>query len=328
MMRLMLFEAAYRRISSQISDVEAQLELVLVGRDGTIHCRGLDLDPDTARPEAGWLSNDGVMGPAGRVMFAALLKSDRLGWVQTGAAGVDNPVWRQLVDKGAILTTGHGQAISIAEFVMGEVLSHFQRLPERRAQQAARAWTPVPFREVAGTHWLVVGFGAIGQAVAERARGFGARVTAVRRSGEPHPLAERIAPLSGVRELLPEADVVVLATPLNDVTRGMADAAFFAAMKPRSMLVNVGRGDLIDESALLAALEAGVPEHAALDVFHEEPLPPDSPFWDHPRVRVNPHASAFGDGQAARNDTIFIENLRRRLLGAPLVYEADARDLG
>ena len=230
--------------------------------------------------------------------------------------------------KGVVLTTGHGQAISIAEYVMGEVLAHFQRHRERRAHQAAHAWTRVPFREIGRMRWLIVGFGAIGQAVAERARGFGAEITGVRRSGGGHPLADRMGTLDEVLSLLPAADVVVLAAPLNDATRGLAGAGFFAAMKPRSMLVNVGRGDLVDEGALLAALERGAPEFAALDVFHDEPLLADSPFWDHPKVAVNPHASAFGDGQSARNDAIFLENLRRRLADEPLLYEADPRDLG
>jgi phosphoglycerate dehydrogenase-like enzyme len=175
--------------------------------------------------------------------------------------------------------------------------------------------------------WLIVGFGAIGQAVAERARGFGAEVTGVRRSGGGHPLADHMGTLSEVKSSLADVDVVVLAAPLNDATRGLAGEGFFAAMKPGSMLVNVGRGDLVDEAALLAALERGAPEFAALDVFHDEPLPADSPFWDHPRVALSPHASSFGDGQAARNDAIFIENLRRRLAGDPLLYEADPRDL-
>jgi phosphoglycerate dehydrogenase-like enzyme len=256
-----------------------------------------------------------------------MLKSPRLSWVHTGAAGVDGPVWRQLVQKGAQLTTGHGQAISIAEYVVAGVLEHLQRWPERHAAQAERRWARLPFREVAGMRWLVVGFGAIGEAVAERARAFGAEIIGVRRSGAPHPAADRMARLADVRGLLPEADVVVLAAPLNAETAGLADAAFFAAMKPGSVLANVGRGGLVDEAALLAALEAGVPEHALLDVFATEPLPEDSPFWAHPRVSLTAHASAFGSGQTARNDALFLENLRRKLAGDPLLYEADPRDL-
>jgi phosphoglycerate dehydrogenase-like enzyme len=327
-MRLLIYEPALRRVERDLTPFQGQLELLVVDKDGAIVCGGETLDTDTAQPQASWLSADGGMSPAQRSLMVATLKSERLGWVHTGAAGVDHPVWAQLVDKGARLTTGHGQAVCIAEYVLAEVLARFQRIGERRAEQAARRWTRLPFREIAGTSWLVIGFGAIGQAVAERAMAFGARIVGVRRSGAPDPLAEQMGRLSEVRRLLPAADVVVLAAPLNQETRGMADAGFFGAMRSGSVLVNVGRGDLVDEPALLAALQAGAPEHAILDVFHDEPLNDDSPFWDHPRVSLTPHASAFGSGQAARNDAIFLENLRRRLAGEPLLYEADPRDLG
>jgi phosphoglycerate dehydrogenase-like enzyme len=327
-MRLMIYEPAYRRVADRLAPYAGQLELLLVDAEGKITCNGESLDTDTAQPEAGWMGADGGAGAGGRALAVSLLKSPRLSWVHTGAAGVDHPVWGQLVAKGAKLSTGHGQAISIAEYVLAEVLGRFQRLGERRAEQAAHRWTRLPFREVAGTRWLIVGFGAIGQGVAERARAFGAHITAVRRSLAPHPLADAMGALEDVHGLLPAADVVVLATPLNDATRGMAGAAFFAAMKPGSVLVNIGRGDLVDEAALLAALDAGVPDFAILDVFHAEPLPLDSPFWEHPRVAMTPHASAFGSGQGARNDALFLENLRRRLAGEPLLYEADPRDLG
>jgi len=327
-MRLIIFEPAYQRVAERLVPMKSKLQLVLVGADGKIACDGQPLDPDTAQPEAGWMSADSMSGGGQRALVTSLLKSNQLMWVHTGAAGLDHPIWAQLVDKGALLTTGHGQAPCIAEYVLAEVLGQFQRLSERRAEQAARRWTRLPFREIAGTRWLIVGFGAIGEGVAERAKAFGARIDGVRRSGAPSPLAERMGVLSETKSLLPDADVVVLAAPLNQETRHMADAAFFAAMKPGSVLVNVGRGDLVDEPALLAALDAGAPEHAILDVFHDEPLKDDSPFWDRPKVSLTPHASAFGSGQAARNDAMFVENLRRRLAGEAMLYEADPRDLG
>lgn len=327
-MRLLIYEPALRRIEADIAPLRGQLDLLVVGRDGEITCDGQTLDADAAQPEAGWLSADAMGGAAQRNVMVGLLKSEHLAWVHTGAAGVDHPIWAQLVDKGAVLTTGHGQALCIAEYVLAELLGHLQRLAERRAEQAARRWTRLPFREIAGTRWLVIGFGAIGQAVAARAKGFGASIVGVRRSGAPDPLADQMGSLDDVKRLLPEADVVVLATPLNLQTRRMADAGFFAAMKPGSVLINVGRGDLVDEPALLAGLAAGLPEHAILDVFHDEPLKDESPFWDHPKVSLTAHASAFGSGQAARNDAIFVENLRRRFAGEPMLYEADPRDLG
>jgi phosphoglycerate dehydrogenase-like enzyme len=325
--RLLLFEPAYRRTAAELERLAPDLELALVDREGRITLGGQTVGEDEAQPDWGWFAADSGFGPAGRTLFVAMLKSDRLAWVHTGAAGVDGPVWRQLVDKGARLTTGHGQAISIAEYVIAGVLEHFQRQAERRAEQAARRWTRLPFREIAGTRWLIVGFGAIGQAVAERARAFGAEISGVRRSGESHPAADRMARLEDIRGLLPDADVVVLAAPLNAATAGLADAGFFATMKPRSMLVNIGRGGLVNEAALLAALDAGTPEHALLDVFETEPLPTDSPLWSHPRVSLTAHASAFGSGQTVRNDALFLENLRRRLADEPLLYEADARDM-
>jgi phosphoglycerate dehydrogenase-like enzyme len=327
MTRLVLFEPAYSRVAAALTGLAPDLELALVSPEGAITLAGEPISDDAVQPDWGWFSADSGFGPAGRTLFVSMLKSQKLTWVHTGAAGVDNPVWRQLVDKGAALTTGHGQAISIAEYVVAGVLEYFQRWPERHAEQAARRWARLPFREVAGTRWLIVGFGAIGEATAERARAFGAEIIGVRRSGAPHPAADRMARLADVHGMLPEADVVVLAAPLNAETANIADAAFFAAMKPRSVLVNIGRGGLVDEAALLAALDAGKPEHALLDVFHTEPLPEDSPFWAHPKASLTAHASAFGSGQTARNDALFLENLRRRLAGEPMLYPADPRDL-
>jgi phosphoglycerate dehydrogenase-like enzyme len=214
----------------------------------------------------------------------------------------------------------------MADYVLWGVLDHFQRGPERRAAQAAHDWRRLRYREIEGSRWLVIGFGAIGRGVAERAKACGAKVTGVRRNPSPHPAAE-IATPDRVLELLPQADVVVLSLPLSAETHHMVDAGFLAAMKPRSVLVNVGRGGLVDEPALLAALDRGVPEHAVLDVFETEPLPAESPFWDHPRVTLTPHASGITEGQAARNDRLFLENLARYLAGQPLISEADPKDV-
>ena len=326
-MRLLIYEPALRRVEKAIDPYRSQLQLLVVDSEGAITSGGESFDVDTDQPDAAWMSADS-MGTGQRSLMVGALKSQNLTWVHTGAAGLDHPIWAQLVDKGAVLTTGHGQALCIAEYVLAEVLATFQRISERRAEQAAHRWTRLPFREIAGTSWLVIGFGAIGQDVAARAKAFGATIVGVRRSGKPDSLAEHMGLLPEVNSLLPAADVVVLATPLNQETKGMADAAFFAAMKSGSVLVNVGRGDLVDEPALLAALAAGVPTHAILDVFHDEPLKDDSPFWEHPKVSLTPHSSAFGSGQAARNDAIFVENLHRRLAGEPMLYEADPRDLG
>jgi phosphoglycerate dehydrogenase-like enzyme len=207
------------------------------------------------------------------------------------------------------------------------VLDHFRRGSGRRAAQAGHEWARLPYREIGRMRWLIIGFGAIGQAVAVRAAAFGAHITGVRRTLGPHPLANAMVTPEQERAQLPEADVVVLLVPLSPATAGMVDADFLAAMKPGSMLVNVGRGDLVDEPALLAALDAGKPEHALLDVFHDEPLPADSPFWDHPRVTLTGHASSIGDGLGPRGEELFLDNLDRYLTGQPLLNEADPKDV-
>ncbi|MEP6967587.1 MAG: NAD(P)-dependent oxidoreductase, partial [Pseudomonadota bacterium] len=207
------------------------------------------------------------------------------------------------------------------------VLDHFQRGPERRAAQAEAAWRPLPFREVMGSVWLIVGFGAVGQAVAARARGFGARIIGVRRDQAAHPLADTLASPAAMTGLLPTAAVVVLSAPLSAATRHMADAAFFAAMKAESVLVNVGRGALADEAALLEALSRGRPAHAVLDVFETEPLPPGHPFWRHGRIALTAHASGMTGGQDVRNEALFLDNLGRFMAGEPLLGEADPRDV-
>jgi phosphoglycerate dehydrogenase-like enzyme len=140
------------------------------------------------------------------------------------------------------------------------------------------------------------------------------------------PVDEMVGP-DDVRARLGAADVVVLATPATGATAGMVDAGFLAEMRPGSLLVNVGRGALVDEEALLAALDAGRPGRAYLDVTATEPLPEDSPLWDHPRVELTPHSSALGHGRHDRAAAVFASNLRRYLAGDGLVHEVTADEL-
>jgi phosphoglycerate dehydrogenase-like enzyme len=326
MARILMYEPAFRRVEQRLRSADLPIEPLVMSADGVVRLGGLAVAAEAARPDAGWVSSEVFSGPA-RAFMVALLKSPALRWIQSGAAGVDDPVFARFVAKGARLTTNHAQAISISEHVMAGVLDHFQRGPERRAAQAARHWTALPFREVTGSTWLVFGFGAIGQAVAERSAAFGARVIGVRRRIGSHPLAEQMIGPEALFSVLPEADVVVLCAPLTDATSGVAGEAFFARMKPGSVFVNVGRGGLVNEDSLLRALDRGTPEHAILDVFRQEPLPPESPFWGHLRVSLTPHAAAAGSGRAARGDDIFLENLARFVRAEPLLNAVDPHDL-
>lgn len=326
-MRLLIYEPSFRRLEAATAGLAPAVDFVVMDDRGALTLADRPIAVEDAAIEAAWANVDVWQSPVARDFSIAILKSPGLKWLQSGAAGFDHPIFGQLVQRGVRLTTSHGQAVGMADYVLWGVLDHFQRGPERRAAQAERDWRRLRFRELEGSRWLIIGFGAIGQGVGRRARAFGAHVTGVRRNQAPHPDADAIAAGADIPRLSPDADVVVLSAPLTPETRHLADAAFFGRLKPRSVLVNVGRGGLVDEAALLAALERGAPEHALLDVFETEPLPADSPFWTHPRVTLTPHASGITEGQSARNDALFLNNLRRCLAGEPLLNEADPKDV-
>ena len=323
--RLLIFEPAFREIEDELRGLA--VEPMVMGRDSQITLAGAPISAEEARPEIAWFSGDLYQQPAVPAFAGAVLASPDLKWFHTAAAGFDHPIFARIAAKGARFTTSHGQAVGMADYVLAGVLDAFQRGPERRAAQAAGEWTQLTVREVLGSTWLIVGFGAIGQGVAQRAKAFGARIVGARRNQAADPLADAIVPLEALNQQLPAADVVVLCVPLNADTRHMANEAFFAAMKPGSVLVNVGRGALVNEAALLAALERGVPAHAVLDVFETEPLPSESPLWRHPRVSLTAHCSGVTGAQDDRNRDLFLGNLGRYLAGRPLLHEIDPQDL-
>ncbi|HSL59299.1 MAG TPA: NAD(P)-dependent oxidoreductase, partial [Acidimicrobiales bacterium] len=236
-------------------------------------------------------------------------------------------VFADLVRRGVRLTTSHIAGPPIADVVLRAALDHLQDAGSWRRAQAERRWAPHDFVEMNDTTWLVVGLGTIGNEIAVRARAFGARVVGVRRSPTGDEPVDLVVTPDAIGDHLGGADVVVLATPASAATAGMVDAGFLAAMAPGSLLANVGRGALVDEVALLAALDAGRPARAYLDVTATEPLPADSPLWDHPRVELTPHSSALGHGRHRRAATVFAANLQRYLAGAPLHHEVTAADL-
>lgn len=277
--------------------------------------------------DCAWISPDTVFATITDHFFDRLLQSPGLQWVHSSGTGFDLPIFAALVSRGVRLTNSHAQAVGMADYVLWGVLDHFQGGKARAAEQAAHRWTKSRSREIGGTHWLIIGFGAVGEGVARRARSFDAHVTGVRRSGGTSPHADRMIMPDQLFDHLGNSDVVVLSVPQTNASINMVDAAFLAAMKPGSVLVNVGRGSAIDEDALLAALDSGTPEHALLDVFRVEPLPTDSRFWDHPRVTLTAHSSAVSSGAAARNDDLFRDNLVRYSAGDPLRNQVDPAEV-
>jgi phosphoglycerate dehydrogenase-like enzyme len=292
-------------------------------KDGRLRTESGDaVEREDACPEIAWATSDLYdEGSPIRPFLGLSRRAASLKWFQSPAAGYDDPIFRELAGRGARVTNAHVNGIPIAEFVMRAVLDHFQQAHLWREAQQARQWKTHDYREVCGTTWLVVGLGSIGGGVALRARAFGATVIGCRRRRGPSDLCDRSVSLGEVNSALHEADVVVLCVPATPETRGLAGDGFIGAMKPGSVLVNVGRGALVDERALLAGLDKGVPEAAVLDVFAEEPLPPDHPFWVHPRVVVTAHNSAGGTGRHRRQAELFGANLDRYLAGLDLLND-------
>ncbi len=291
--------------------------------DGKLLFEGRVVDAENAAteglsPQAAWANTDVYIGGPVVEFMVFCLKCESLRWVQSSAAGFDHPVFGMLVDKGVTLTNSDAAGIAIAEYVMAGVLDHYQPNQQRRQAQAEKQWKRIPFREVCGTTWLVIGIGNIGGQIARRAMAFGAYVIGVRRCPTGNePAQETIRPTE-LLSTVPRADVVVLAAPSNQQSQHIVNAEFLAAMSPRSTLVNIARGTLVDEQALLQSLERGIPEHVLLDVFENEPLPPESPLWSHPRVRITAHNAPNSEGFRQRNDQLFLDNLARFVAGTPL----------
>jgi phosphoglycerate dehydrogenase-like enzyme len=305
-------------VPTRLARVQGNGRLLVDGRPTTV---------EEAAPEVAWLTAEAFYDGVAEPFFRIVHDSPSVRWVHSPAAGVDLPFFGGLGERGVRLTTSHVNSIPIAEYVLATVLARYQQLERWREAQRDHAWRHHEFREVFATTWLIVGLGAIGAAVATRAGAFGARVIGVRRrpTGD-EPVAAMVTP-DQLLDAVPDADVVVLAAPATPATRQLVDARFLAAMRPGSILVNVARGALVDEAALLDALDRGVPDAAILDVFATEPLPPDSPLWAHPRVVVTPHSSSGGEGRHDRAADLFAENLARYARGEPLLHEVDPADV-
>ncbi|MEM6411628.1 MAG: D-2-hydroxyacid dehydrogenase [Pseudomonadota bacterium] len=310
---LLIHEGTFERLGEELKARTADVNLVILHNDGSFrNATGETLDGDI-NPTIGYGTPDVWFTRIAPKFVQTLLETERLHWFQSSAAGLEHPILRAIGEKAELYTNSHAQADAIAEWVLWAGLDWLQGGPARRAAQTGKRWDRLEFREMAGTHWVVVGFGAIGREAAKRLRKLGAKVTGVRRTPGNDPDADRIIHPSDVIEALADADAVLLCCPHTEETEGMANAEFFAAMKPNSLFLNVGRGKLVDESALLAGLNHGKPEHAALDVVDTEPLPADNPIWTHPAITLTPHISANTMGSAHRTDKMFLQNLDRFL---------------
>ncbi|MGA2512296.1 MAG: D-2-hydroxyacid dehydrogenase [Candidatus Limnocylindrales bacterium] len=253
-------------------------------------------------------------------------RAPRLRWIHSVSVGVESVLTPCVRLRNLTLTNGRGVFDRpIAEYVMTMMLAISRRLPQLIELQRERTWQPIEAVELAETTIGLVGLGGIGREVAALARPFGPRVVAIRR----HPAGERVegVEVMGGLEALPalaaSSDFIVLALPLTGETEAVVNDEVLAAAKPGAWVINVARGALVDELAMLRALRSGPLGGAVLDAFREEPLPETSPFYRLPNCIVTPHTSWFSAEVLPRTFDVFCDNLRRYCAGQPLEHVVD-----
>lgn len=254
--------------------------------------------------------------------YDALLGAPSLRWTHAHSAGADRAIYVALRAQGVQVTTSSGAASEVvAQTALTGLLALARRFPSLMAAQRERRWAPphgaeMP-RDLSGQRVTLVGWGPIAQHIARWLEMLGLKVSVVRSSATPAEGRPTVA-FEDIAQLLPTTDWLVLACPLSDRTQGLVTAAALAALPSHAQLVNVARGEIVEEAALITALDEGRLAGAYLDVYQHEPLGEESPLWTMPQVIATPHSAGFSDGNAARVARTFIDNLRRWVDGKPL----------
>jgi phosphoglycerate dehydrogenase-like enzyme len=281
----------------------------------------------------GWLSSD--------AFDRLLARAPHLAWVHSATSGVERALTPAALERGLVVTNARGVfSRPIAEYVMMMILAVSRRLPQLLELQRERTWQPLEGAELRDVTVGIIGLGSIGRAVGALASAFGCRVVAIRRrpdrdDGPANPeegdddrvlgeaMLDRVGGPDTLPELLGESDFIVLAAPLTAETEDLIDDETLALVKPGAWLINVARGRLVDERALLRALREGPLGGAVLDTFRDEPLPAMSSFYELPNVIVTPH-TAWSSGRVLdRSVELFCDNLRRFASGEPLLNVVD-----
>ncbi|MEM9738708.1 MAG: NAD(P)-dependent oxidoreductase [Pseudomonadota bacterium] len=312
--------ATFARIADRLKPFAESLTPLTMDDQGTLSRPWGGAVPKAPDLTVVYGTQDAYFSPAAKDFFRFLISAPSVAWYQSSAAGIEHPLLRAMGQRAEAFTSSHAQSAAIAEWVLWAGLDHFQNGRARRAAQIEEKWSRIGFRELGETRWLIIGFGHIGQATGARLRALGAHVTGVRRTPGSHDGADAMVRPAELKAVLGAADAVVVCPPLTPETENMADTAFFEAMKPDALFINVGRGKLVDEAALLVGLDAGQPGSAYLDVVREEPLPVGDPIWSHPAITLTPHISALTEASKHRSDDVFIGNLEAFLAGRPLKH--------
>lgn len=315
----------YRRMEAHAAKSGRKIEWIHLPADPEAR---LD-EAAIGRIEAAFYSNE-IYETRPRSFFSAVRKAPKLRWLQTFNAGVDHPIFAEMLQRGIRLTTAAGTtAVPIAQSAITGLLMLARGFPNWLRAQREHKWAHVrggpglPL-DLAGQTICVLGLGAIGGEIARLAKALGLNVIGIRRSprkeGDP---VDEIHPPAQLAAVLPRCQWLAIACPLTPETRKLIDADLLAKLPKGARLMNVGRGEIVDEPALIAALQSGHLAGAYLDVFEKEPLPANSPLWDLPEVICTPHNSGASAGNEGRVREVFVQNVCRWLDDRPLINEVE-----
>ncbi|HZY17299.1 MAG TPA: D-2-hydroxyacid dehydrogenase [Ramlibacter sp.] len=309
--RLLMSEHARARLAAPVADALGGVpHAIVTPQDGG------DVDAAFVSRDVTGRSTKHELQPQTQRFYDALRAAPGLRWVHTHSAGADRPIFGELQARGVRVTTSSGaNARVVAQSALAGLLALARRLPMLAQAQRERRWAPLFGADLPpdldGQTAVLVGWGPIGQALAPLLQALGLQVVVVRHSAADAGPALRTVTYDGLGEVLPRADWLLLACPLTGRTRGLVGAGEFARLPAGAHLVNVARGEVVDEAALVAALQTGRLAGAYLDVFAHEPLPAASPLWALPNVLVTPHTAGFSSGNEARVAGMFLTELRR-----------------
>ncbi len=272
-------------------------------------------------------SEKSALSPAARALWDIIDRARNIKWIAVYSAGTDQQRYQDAMQRGMRLTTGAGaQADAVGLAAVTGVLALARGVPHWLAAQQRREWSPLRGTDVPpdipGQTAVIVGIGYIGTVIARVLHAAGMKTIGIRRNVAPAAHFDEVLPPAALDGLLPACDWLVIACPLTPATRNLIDARRLALMKPSAGIANIARGEIIDQAALIDALKARRLRHAYLDVFNNEPLPPQSPFWDLPHVLISPHNAGASTGTYARGVEIFLRNLSNYLRAQPLQNEA------
>ena len=326
-LRILMSRQSMERLGASVAAVVGDRPCELLCLDEAVAQQRTDADVAFISREVTGASTKHEIHPELQKVYDLLRHSPGLQWVHIHSAGADRQIYLDLMAKGVRLTTSSGaNAQVVATVALAGILALARRFPLLWAEQQARQWIPMMGermpRDLPGQTVTVVGWGPIGQKLGSLLQALGMRVVAVRQHAPTQPASDSgavtMVSFEDWHQVLPRTDWLVLACPLTAKTHQLVNAAALALLPQGAHLINVARGEVVDEPALVAALQSGRLGGAFLDVFAHEPLPRDSALWGMPQVMVTPHAAGHSDGNEGRVAQMFLDNLSAWVQGLPL----------